>query len=190
MQPLDWMGPGLLRLQDLLRCGRIGRRRRGWRRCRWRRVVVSIGVAVVAAPGGVGNFDTALGRQTGVLLAVANGKRELVFRDGLAALAIQIKHAAEIDVRPGEEALILAGGQGLVEVVEGLVGMAGHERYTRQDEVGACAGGNGVQIVRGVRERLICERGGALNDAGSKLRFGQVEASKLARLAAAEHFSV
>jgi hypothetical protein len=39
-----------------------------------------------------------LGRKPGVLLSVAYGQSGLIFRNGLLAMAVQIKHSPEIDM--------------------------------------------------------------------------------------------
>jgi hypothetical protein len=113
---------GLLRFRGIVwkrvsRCG-LG----GWNRAGW--AVIRIFVARMAVHG-IGILDAALGRQARVLLPVAHLQRLLYSDNGLIALAVQVQHAAQVDVRPGQQARVLAGGQRLLEVVDRLIGMAG-----------------------------------------------------------------
>jgi hypothetical protein len=68
-------------------------------------------------------------------------KRLFVLGNRLVALAVQVQHPAQVDVRPGEQARVLAGGQRLLESLDGLIGMAGEDGRPGQDEVGAGAVG-------------------------------------------------
>jgi hypothetical protein len=85
---------------------------------------------------GVGDLYAAFGGEARVLLAVAVFEGSLVFGDSLVALAVEVEHAAQVDVRPGDEARLLAVGQRLLEAVDGFAGMAGDDGDARQDKVG------------------------------------------------------
>ena len=108
-----------------------------------RRLRVCFGVYVVVVltgvtlDGSVSGFDAAFGGYAGVLLAVAGFQGFLVLGYGFVALTGEIEHAAKIDVGPGEEARILAGGDGGFEAACGFFWILVDEGYACEDEVGA-----------------------------------------------------
>ena len=117
------LGPGWLR-------GGWRGGRRLFRLCRWGRLRAPSRTAAFGQ--GEGFFDAFFGGGLGVGLGVADGEGGFVLGDGFGALgaggvgvfgvAGDVVEAAEVDVGPGEGAGILGEGEGLVEVVEGVVG--------------------------------------------------------------------
>ena len=159
------------------------------------RVVAGIFVATVAFDG-IGRLDSALGGQPRILLPVACLQSLLVLRECLVALAVQVQHAAQVNVRPGNQSRILAGGQRLLEIVDGLIGMAGKDGGPGQDEIGAGAIGDGFHRIGSIRRIRVHGKGLASHGAGrghitrGKPRLGQVKTGQFMRLAAREHFAV
>ena len=90
--------------------------------------VLLVGGEVLAFGQGEGFLDAFFGGGLGVGLGVADGEGGLVLGDGFAlavgVLRCDVVEAAEVDVGPGEGAGILGRVEGLVEVVEGVVGVA------------------------------------------------------------------
>src|SRR5450631_4871485 len=91
---------GLLRLLGTI-LHRGERSRLGWAR----RVFVRIFLAGVAVHG-VSILHAPLGGKSRVLTPIAHGERQLILRQSLITLAVKVKHAAEVDVRPGLEPLL------------------------------------------------------------------------------------
>ena len=120
---------------------------------------------------------------------------------GLVALAFQIEHAAQVNVRPGEQPLIFAGGEGLLKLRNRLVdsflgivfrfaGMPVMQIDAGQDEVGASGVGRGRDGVGLLREHLLRHGAGRAYISGGQPRLSQIEPGELARLAALQHVFV
>ena len=139
---------------------------------------------------GIRRLDAALGRQARVLLAVAVLKRQPVFGNSLIALALEIEHAPEIDMRPGQKPRLFCGGQRGLEAADGLTRVAGEGRRAGQDEVGAGIVRHGLDGVVVDREGLPRQRAGGSDVPRRQPGFSQVQAFQLAGFAAGEYVLV
>ena len=73
----------------------------------------------------VSRLHSALGGEPRIQLPVAHRQRLLVLGQRLVALALQIEHAAKIDMRPGKQAQFFAGCNGFLKVVDVLAWLSG-----------------------------------------------------------------
>src|ERR1700761_7859988 len=95
-------------------------------------------------------LQAALGGFLGVELTVAVVERLLILRDCLVAAVLEVIHAAEVYVRPGEEPRIVAEPDGLLEVVASLFDVALHDGAAGEQEVGACrVAGVAIELLMG-----------------------------------------
>jgi len=90
--PFGHAASGLFRLR-LDRCGP----------CRGRGCVVAGILVATVAFDGIGRFDAALGSQPGILLPVARLQTSWYSVRASSALAVQVQHAAQVNVRPGNQ---------------------------------------------------------------------------------------
>ena len=93
----------------------------------------------------VGGLDAPFSRNAGIQRTVTGRKRFLVLCQCLIAFAIEIEHAAEVNMRPCQEPRLLARRDGLLEAIDGFLRMACHDGSPRQDEIGTGAVGYCLQ---------------------------------------------
>ncbi|ACO31808.1 hypothetical protein ACP_1991 [Acidobacterium capsulatum ATCC 51196] len=117
----------------------------------------------------VGAGEAALRGLDGVPGVVLEFERQLVLREGGVAVAVHVIDAAEIDVRPGDEAWIFGDGDGFLEVLDGIGDIAVHKAGAGEHVPGA------VRRGRAIGKRLIGDGGGGMGMILRQERFGVVE---------------
>src|ERR1700735_2553395 len=106
----------------------------------------------------IGRFHAPLGGEARIKLTVANSQSLVVFRQSLVALAFKVQHAAEVDMRPGQQPLFLTRGKGFLEVINCFVRMASHQIDAGENEMSSGCIGRGSNSVGLAGECLLRHR--------------------------------